>query len=335
MEPQPVVSKENGMKKFALFACFALLLTAATALAEKGPGGYPGSPISLVVCYSPGAATDFQARIVSMLAGEERYFGEPIVILNKAGAGGMTGWNWMVDRGSKDGLTMTAYNLPHLVAQALVQKPKFTVESFEPIANWGSDPAVLVVSIDSPHKTVDELVAFARANPKKLTMNGAGLYVGHHIATLQLQKATGIEVTYVPEQGAADALRGLYSKTVLGGFNNLSDSYRAQDRLRILAVADVKRHEFLPDTPTLLELGIAVDNASVNFRGFAFPAGVPKEIIDFAAEIVPAMFNDPMVVSKMKESGSPLTIMTREETKKLFAHQKAVLSELLADQIKK
>jgi len=316
------------MKKIALLTCFVLLFSAAGAFAA-GPGGYPAGPISLVVCYSPGAATDFQARIVSMPAGQDKYFGQPIVILNKAGAGGMTGWNWMVDRASKDGLTMTAYNLPHLVAQAIVQKPKFTVESFEPIANWGSDPAVLVVTVDSPYKTVDDLVKFAKANPKKLTMNGAGLYVGHHIATLQLQKAGKIEVTYVPEQGAADAISSLYGKTIMAGFTNLADAYRAQDRLRILAIADVKRHEFLPNVATFKELGYDIDNASVNFRGFAFPAGVPKEIIEYAAKVVPAMFNDPIVVSKMKESGSPLHIMSREEVQKLLAHQKAVLTELL------
>ncbi len=316
------------MKKFALLACLALVFSAAAAFAA-GPGGYPGTPISLVVCYSAGAATDFQARIVSMPSGNDKYFGQPIVILNKAGAGGMTGWNWMTEKAGKDGLTMTAYNLPHLVAQALVQKPKFTVESFEPLANWGSDPAVLVVGIDSPYKTVDDLVKFAKANPKKLTMNGAGLYVGHHIATLQLQKAAKIEVTYVPEQGAADALSSLYSKTIMSGFTNLADAYRAQDRLRILAIADLKRHDFLPDVPTFKELGYAIDNASVNYRGFAFPAGVPKEIIEYAAKVVPAMFNDPMVVRKMNESGSPLNIMSREEVQKLFAHQKAVLTELL------
>lgn len=316
------------MKKFTLLALFALLFTTAAAQAA-GPGGYPGSPISLVVCYSPGAATDFQARIASMPAGNEKYFGQPIVILNKPGAGGMTGWNWMVEKASKDGLTMTAYNLPHLVAQSLVQKPKFTVESFEPIANWGSDPAVLVVSVDSPFKTVDDLVKFARDNPKKLTMNGAGLYVGHHIATLQLQKAANIEVTYVPEQGAADALSSLYSKTIMAGFTNLADAYRAQDRLRILAIADLERHEFLPAVPTFQQLGFDIDNTSVNYRGFAFPAGVPQEIIEYAAKVVPAMFEDPMVVSKMKESGSPLHIMSREEVKKLMAHQKTVLTELL------
>ncbi|MDR0466393.1 MAG: tripartite tricarboxylate transporter substrate binding protein [Deltaproteobacteria bacterium] len=322
------------MKKFALFACFALLVTAAAAWAEKMPDGYPKAPIQLIVCYSPGAATDFQARIVSMPAGENKYFGEPIVIVNKAGAGGMTGWNWVAESGSKDGLTMTAYNLPHIVAQALVQKPKFTADSFEPLANWGSDPAVLVVAMDSPHKTVDDLVKFAKANPKKLTINGAGLYVGHHIATLQLQKAAKIEMTYVPEQGAADALRALYGKTVLSGFTNLADAYRAQDRLRILAIADIKRHEYLPNVPTFKELGYDIDNASVNFRGFAFPAGVPKEVIEHAAKVVPAMFNDPIVASKMKESGSPLHILSREEVQKLIANQKAVLSELLAPYIK-
>lgn len=316
------------MKKFALLTLFTLLFTAAAAQAA-GPGGYPASPLSLVVCYSPGAATDFQARIASMPGGNDKYFGQPIVILNKPGAGGMTGWNWMVEKAGKDGLTMTAYNLPHLVAQALVQKPKFTVESFEPIANWGSDPAVLVVNVDSPFKTVDDLVKFAKANPKKLTMNGAGLYVGHHIATLQLQKAAKIEVTYVPEQGAADALSSLYSKTIMAGFTNLADAYRAQDRLRILAIADLERHEFLPDVPTFQQLGVDIDNTSVNYRGFAFPAGVPQEIIDYAAKVVPAMFADPMVVAKMKESGSPLHIMSREEVKKLMAHQKAVLTQLL------
>ena len=322
------------MKKFALLSCFVFLFSAAAALAA-GPGDYPKAPIQLIVCYPAGAATDFQARIVSMTAGNDDRFGQPIVIVNKSGAGGMTGWNWTVERGSKDGLTMTAYNLPHLVAQSLTQNPKFTVESFEPLANWGSDPAVLVVPIDSPHKTVDDLVKWAKANPEKLTINGAGRFVGHHIATMQLEKAAKIKVTYVPEQGAAPALNSLYSKTVLAGFNNLSDAYRAQDRLRILAIADVKRHEYLPDIATFKELNYDIDNASVNFRGFAFPAGVPKEIIEYAAKVVPAMFNDKAVVSKMKESGSPLNVMSREEVQKLFAHQKAVLTGLLADEIAK
>ena len=323
------------MKKLSiLLGCFVILAAATIAFASGGPGGYPSAPIQVTVSYSAGAATDFQARIVTMPSANEKYFGQPMVILNRAGAGGMTGWNWFVERASKDGLHMTVYNLPHLVAQVLVQKPKFTVESFEPLANFGSDPAVLVVPIDSPIKSVKEYVEYAKANPKKMTINGAGLYVGHHIATLQLQSAAGIELTYIPEQGAADALASLYGKSVMSGFNNLSDAARAQDRLRILAVADLKRHEYLPDLPTFQELGIDVDDASVNYRGLAFPAGVSKEIIDWAAERTLAMFQDGAVVSKMKETNSPMMIMDRKGAQDLFARQKEVLTKLELDKKK-
>ena len=89
----------------------------------------------------------------------------------------------------------------------------------------------------------------------------------------------------------------------MAGFNNLADVYRSQDRLTILAIADVKRHEYLPDVPTLQELGYNVDDASVNFRGYALPKGVDPSIVDKAAKIVPVMFHDPEVVKRMKDSG--------------------------------
>jgi tripartite-type tricarboxylate transporter receptor subunit TctC len=315
------------MKKF-LFSALALL--SCLAFATPVPAAdWPTAPISLIVVYTPGGATDFQARIVSMPAGEDKYFGQPIVIVNKPGAGGMTGWNWMIERGTLDGYTMTAYNMPHLVAQALVQKPKFTVESFEPIANWGADPAVLIVPADSPIKSVKDYVEYAKANPGKLTVNGAGLYVGHHIAALQLEQAAGVKLTYIPEKGGTDAFQNVYSGTVMSGFNNLADAWRGRERVRILAIADLKRHDYLPDVPTFKELGYDIDDSSVNYRGFAFAKGVPQEIIDKAAGIVPAMFNDPMVIDKMKESGSPIRIMNREEARKMFASQKEKLEKLL------
>lgn len=318
------MKKLTALCAMALFG--ALLVTGAALAAEWKPE----SPISLVVCYTPGGATDFQARIVSMPAGDEKYFGQPIVVLNKPGAGGMTGWNWMIERGSKDGYNVTAYNMPHLAAQSIVQKSaKFTVDSFEPIANWGADPAVLIVPMDSPFKTVDDLVKFGKENPGKITLNGAGLYVGHHIAMLQLEKTAGITITYIPEKGGTDAFQNVYSGKVLCGFNNLADAYRNQSRLRILAIADNQRHEFLPDVPTFKELGYDIDDASVNYRGFALPAGTPQEVIDAYAKIVPAMFNDKMVANKMKESGSPLKIMNREEARALFKAQEEKLQKLL------
>ncbi|MDR2488818.1 MAG: tripartite tricarboxylate transporter substrate binding protein [Desulfovibrio sp.] len=313
-----------------LFLSIFALLCCALFTIPAGAADWPDAPISLIVCYTPGGATDFQARIVSMPAGGEKYFGQPIVIVNKPGAGGMTGWNWMIERGGMDGYTMTAYNMPHLAAQSIVNKAKFTVESFEPLANWGADPAVLIVPADSPITSVKEYVDYAKANPAKLTVNGAGLYVGHHIAALQLEQAAGVKLTYIPEKGGTDAFQNVYAGTVMSGFNNLADAYRGKERVRILAIADLNRHEFLPDVPTFKELGYDIDDTSVNYRGFAFAKGVPQNIIDKAAAIVPAMFTDPMVTAKMKESGSPVKVLNREEAKKMFASQKEKLEKLLS-----
>ena len=104
----------------ATLFCAAMLFGATSAQAASPADAYPSGPISLVVCYTPGGATDLQARLSALVAQDPKYFGQPIVILNKPGAGGMTGWNWIMERGSKDGLTMTAYNL------SLIQIPEPT-----------------------------------------------------------------------------------------------------------------------------------------------------------------------------------------------------------------
>lgn len=320
------------MRKFLTgLVCCCLLLCAAAAQAKPAADTFPDAPLTLVVVYTPGGATDLQARISAIKAQDPKYFGQPMVILNKPGAGGMSGWNWFMDRGSKDGLTITAYNMPHFIAQSIVNKTRYNINTFEPLGNWGADPAVLCVAKDSKFKSVDDLVKYAKENPGKLTINGAGLFVGHHIATLQLQKAAGLKVTYIPEKGGTDALQSVLSGKVLAGFNNLADVYRSQDRLNILAIADVKRHEFLPDVPTFRELGIDIDDASVNFRGYAMPKGVDPAIVDKAAKIVPAMFNDPEVVKRMRESGSPMLILDREQVKKMFAEKQKTLEALLKD----
>jgi tripartite-type tricarboxylate transporter receptor subunit TctC len=296
---------------------------------------YPKSPVSMVVAYSPGGATDFQARIVSMMAGLDKYLGQPIVIVNKPGAGGQVGWNWCVEKGTKDGYTMLAYNVLHFIAQSIVYKTKYDINKFEPVANWGADPAVLIVPKDSPYNTMPELVTFAEKNPGKITVTGAGMFVGHHIALLQFQKAAGIKLTYIPEKGGVPAMQSVVAGKVKAGFNNLSDAFRNRDRIKILAIADLERHEFLPNVKTFKEMGVAVDDSSVNFRGVAFPKGVPQEIIDKCATVFPEMFNDKKVIAKMKASGSPRRVITRDKVIKMFQEREKYLGELLKELRKK
>jgi len=320
------------IKKFFLYFTIILSLLSFGSLSQAGD--YPDRPISVVVAYNPGGATDFQARLVTMMAAHPKkdYLGQPIVIINKPGAGGKVGWNWFASKARNDGYDLAAYNVPHFISQSIVfDDTKYNIDNLEPIANWGADPAVLIVGPDSPFNSVADLLKFAKANPGKVTFSGAGKFVGHHIAFLQFQKASGAKLTYVPHTGGVPALAAVKGGQVMAGFNNLSDAYRSQKGIKILAIADVQREAtFLPDVPTLREEGVDVDNSSVNFRGIMAPKGTDPKFIEFLAAKVPLMFNDKKTLGQMKKGGSPVRIMSREEVQAMWVERQAYLTELLA-----
>lgn len=323
------------MKK--LLAGMAIAATAAfgaqTALAD-GHASYPERPVMMMVSYGAGGATDFQARIVTMTAGNEDALGMPIAIINKSGAGGRVGWNWFASEAEADGYTLAAYNIPHFIAQSVKGGVQYSRDSFEPIANWGADPAVFIVAKDSPFNSMADVVAYAKENPGRLTFSGAGLFVGHHIAALQIEKAAGVKMKYLPTKGGgAAAMKAVIAGDVLGGVNNLSDAFRAREagNIKILGIADLTRNEeFLPDVPTMAEQGLDVDNASVNFRGIMVPKGTPQAIIDKLAATVPEMFKHKRVAKRMKAGGSPMHIMTRDEVIAMWAKREETLKDLLA-----
>ena len=320
------------MRNLLATAAIAALSWAGIAAAD-GHDNYPERPVMMMVSYGAGGATDFQARIVTMTSGNEDALGMPIAILNKPGAGGRVGWNWLATQADADGYTLGAYNVPHFIAQSIKGGVQYGVDSFEPIANWGADPAVLVVGADSEFNSLEDVVEFAKANPGKLTTSGAGLFVGHHIAALQMEKAGDFKMAYIPTKGGgAAAMKAVIAGDVMAGINNLSDAFRAREagNVKILAVADLERNDFLPDVPTMKEGGLDVDNASVNFRGIMVPKGTPQPIIDKLAATVPAMFENGRVQGKMQAGGSPMHVMTRDEVLDMWAKRQETLTELLA-----
>lgn len=308
-----------------LVVAFAVLGFSMTAAAE-----YPDKPIRLMVPYNPGGATDFQARIVTMKS--QTYVGQPMVVINKPGAGGMVGWNWIVTSAKKNGYDIYSYNLPHFVAQSIAfpKKAKYNIRNFEPIGNWGNDPAALIVAKDSPFNSAKDLIEFAKKNPDKVTCSGAGKFVGHHIALLQLNKACGIKVKYIPYTGGVPALLGVINGEVKCGFNNTSDAFRSKDRLKILAIADTSRDSFIPDVPTLQELGYEVDDTSCNMRGIGAPEGTPPEILAKLSDAFVKMCNDKGIQKQLKATGCGIKVIGRDELKKVWAKREAFLKEMLA-----
>jgi tripartite-type tricarboxylate transporter receptor subunit TctC len=328
------------MKQLKLVIKASLASLLAIAMQTVSAADYPDRPISLTVAYGAGGATDFQARLVTMMAAKEDkqgkplYLGgQPMVILNRPGAGGQVGWNRFATRGKTDGYDLAAYNVPHFIAQSIVfpKKVKYNIDNLEPIANWGADPAVLIVNKDSKFNSVQDVVDYAKANPGKLTISGAGLYVGHHIAGLQFDRAAGTKTKYVPAGGGVKALQFVLGGQTMAGFNNLSDAFRSRDRLKILAVADNQRNDFLPDVPTLKESGLDVDDSSVNFRGIMARKGTADDKLAYLAERMPSMFKDKKVLKKMKDGGSPMRVMSRAEVQAMWKERQAYLTDLLKD----
>ena len=291
---------------------------------------WPDRSVSVMIPYTAGGASDYQARIATIPA--EEYLGQPVVIINRPGAGGQTGWNQYVTQGAKDGTELAGYNVPHFIAQSIISDTHYNINNLVPLANWGQDPAVLIVNRDSQFDTLQDLVDYARENPGRVTVSGAGQFVGHHIATMQLESAADIELQYVPTPGAVDGLRFVLGGQVIAGFNNLSDAYRSRDRLKILAIAALERNEqFLPDVPTLMELGFDVDDASMNVRGVMANADVPEERLQFLSEKFVEMFNDPRVAAQMAEGGAPMLVLGREDTQRMWEAREAFLKELFVD----
>lgn len=299
-------------------------------IAEVIPAAqFPVKPLIMTIPDGAGGATDYQARIVTMVAGDTSMLGQPITIVNKPGEGGRAGWTWFVDTASDTGYELASYNVPHFIAQSIKFATPYNIDTLEPLGNWGADPAVLVVASNSQFTTLRDFLLYARNNPGQLSVSGAGLFVGHHIALLQLEKATALDLDYRTARSASAALDQVVSGDVMAGFNNLSDAYRMGDKVRVLAIADLQRHEVMPEVPTFLELVVDVDDSSVNYRGLMVPKGTPEDVIDILASSALRMFRSPLVAERMAEGGSPMRIMSREEVIAMWQERQDYLTELL------
>lgn len=298
-------------------------------VSNKSSLEFPSKPLAMTIPYGAGGATDYQARIVTMIASEPKYLSQPIMIVNKPGQGGRAGWSWFAETATKTGYDIASYNVPHFIAQSIKFGTPYNIDTLEPIANWGADPAVLVVPRNSPFESVADLIRYARSKPGELTVSGAGKFVGHHIALLQLEKAANIKTNYISDKGGAAALQQVVDGEVQAGFNNMSDAFRRQSELRILAIADVSRHDVIPDVSTFNELGLDIDDSSVNYRGLMVPKGTPQAIVDRLSTAALEMFEDDTVVSRMKEGGSPLRVMDRDAVLNMWTERQAYLAQLL------
>ena len=288
-------------------AALAVLLASGTALAQ-----YPNRPIKLVVPYSPGGATDVIGRVLAQsLSGP---LGQQVVVENKAGAGGNLGAE-SVAKAPPDGYTLLMGAMTSHSIMATLEKDtiRYNLEKdLVPVSMAGSVPLVWVVNPTLPVKNMKELVAYAKANPGKLTYASSGAGAPQRMCAELLRKMGGnLDMVHVPYKGSGPAMTDLVS----GQVNTMCETVPASigfikaGRLRALAVTTPARISMLPDVPTTGEEGMPGYEVASNF-GVAAPAGTPKAIVDKLSAEIQKVLAKPEVQAQLLDQGAYATPTT-------------------------
>lgn len=262
------------MKRIILLVLvFFLALSCFHAKAEDK---YPSKPITVIVPWPAGGGTDVVHRAAAKYA--EKYLGQPMLIVNKPGAGGVIGAK-IVENARPDGYTLGGITSTVLATQYTVTNPT-NWDNNEPVFTLTLDPAAIAVRNESEWRTLKEFVAFAKAHPKELTVGNAGIGALHHLFAVALEDAAGVKFHNISYKGAAPA-----KTAVLGGHIDAisadTSALYAQvvsGQLRLLGVAADERHRGFPNMPTYKEQGI--DLSIAMYRILTAPKGTPREIIE-------------------------------------------------------
>jgi tripartite-type tricarboxylate transporter receptor subunit TctC len=284
-------------------AALAGLLVLAAAVAVAAAADYPDRPVTIVVGFPPGGASDILARIIADKLGS--LLGQPFIVDNRPGAGGNVAGE-VVAHAEPDGYTLLLGNNAILATNAsLYSKVNFDpVKDFAPISLIGTQANVLVVNNDVPAHSLAELIALAKAQPGKLNFASSGYGLAAHLAGELFKAQAHIDIVHVPYKGSAPALEDVISGQDQMMFATTSGvmGFLKNGQVRALAVTTLKRTAILPDIPTMDEAGLPGFEATT-WHGLVAPAGTPANIVNTLHRAVVETLKDTAVQQKLAALG--------------------------------
>ncbi|MBV1820015.1 tripartite tricarboxylate transporter substrate binding protein [Clostridium cochlearium] len=305
---------------------FAGCSSKGTSSKGEDVSDYPKKNIELIVAYKAGGGTDVGARILAAEA--EKKLGKPLVVVNKPGADGEIGYS-EIAKAKPDGYTIGFINLPTFVSLPIDRKTSYSKDDVVPIMNFVYDSGVLVVKGDSKFNTLEDLIKYAKSNPKELTISNNGTGASNHIGAAHFAKEAGIEVTHVPFGGSADmlaALRGDHVQATVAKISEVAHLVKSGE-LKILASFTEDRLEIFKDVPTLKEKGFNVIFGSA--RGVVAPKGTPEEIVKKLHDVFKEAMESEGLKEKCEKSNMPLKYMSSEEFKKYIDEDEKYIKEVV------
>ena len=288
------------------------ILCALTLVGAANAQTWPSRPIQLVVPYAPGGVVDFIGRTLGQRLSQQ--VGQPVVIDNRPGAGGMVGIEYAA-RSAADGHTIVLMDPAVVINPVLQEKPLYDLfRDLATVAVIGHSPLVLTVNPQLPVTDVAQLVQYAKANPGRLNFASAGIGTTPHMAGELLKLRTGIDMTHVPYKGAGPAMADLAAGQVQVGFSSITGAlpFIKDSRLRALATSGTRRSGALPDVPTLIEAGFPAFEVDLWLGVFA-PISTPTPLLHRLNSEIEAALKDQAVIAAFAKVGVEPRINTAEE----------------------
>jgi tripartite-type tricarboxylate transporter receptor subunit TctC len=319
-----IMKTQNLKTGFFVVLCLSAL--ALMFFPNPAQAEFPEKPITYIISFNPGGESDITARLQESHL--QKILGVPVNITHKPGGGGAVAWSDFQRTAEPDGYTVIGVNIPHIIGQPLMRKDAgYTTDGFELIMWFHFTPNALIVAKDSPFKTLDDFIKFAKENPGAASVGGSGTYSANHLETLRLERAAGIDVTYIPHTGTGPVVPAL-----LGGHNTAAMNYsmlavQYSDQVRVLAVASEERVDTLPDAPTFKELGYDIVGGA--FRGVAAPKGTSQDIIDTLANAF--IETNKIIAEKQKKLGFVMTYAVNDDAQKLVKQMEANYSDIFKE----
>jgi len=267
---------------------------------------YPSKPINYIVPYGAGGGADARSRQIAQKMSV--ILKQPIIVDNKPGAGGNIGTEYIA-RATPDGYTIGMGNFaPLAVNKTLFGNLRYDPETdLTPIVLIEKGPLVLVVNPNSPYKTVQDIVAAAKAKPGSLTFSSGGIGGSHQLSAELFQQNAGIEMIHVPYKSGSAGLTDLMAGNVTMMFDQMYSAMPSikADKLRPIAITSKKRSPLLPDVPSFSEVGYP-KVIVLNWQGLIAPKGTPKAIIDKLNAAANEALKDPQLRDLMLSQGNEI-----------------------------
>ena len=319
----------RGGRRAAALACVAV---AVAALLPAGPAqaqAYPTRAVKMVVPFPPGGSLDIAGRLIAQKLTDA--WGQPVVVENKPGAGGNIGADF-VAKSPPDGYTILMGALStHAVNPSLYKlMPYDAAKDFAPISLIAITPNVLVVNAASPVTSAKEFIAYAKANPGKLSFGSGSNGSAGHLAGELFKVETGTDAVHIPFKGGAPATQALLAGDTQFMFDNLANAMAQvkAGKLRALAVTTANRSPLAPDLPTMAEAGLPGFDIST-WYGFFAPAGTPPAVVAKWSADVAKVLNAPDVRAKFVADGAEPTPNSPEQFAQFIAREQAKYARIV------